>query len=120
MNAQMKERVAGATLIAMIVLALLLALALVYKLSALVFLILIASILTMGMDKPARWLQTRLHFPRALAIIAVMLLVAAIALAVVSVFVVTAVTQAIQFAHNTWPHVQADLLRWGESLHRAI
>ncbi len=114
MNAQMKERVATSTVVALIVLALALAAAVVYKLSALVFLVLIASILTMGMDKPARWLQTRLHFPRAVAIIVVMLLVAFIILGVISVFAITAITQGIQFAQHTWPRLQTDLLKFGE------
>ena len=118
MNEEIKTRLKAGTLLALIIIGLLLVVVVVHKLSTLVFLILIAAITTAGIDQPTRWLQAELHFPRALAIVVVMLLAAVIVLGIVALLAYTAVTQGIQFAEHAWPHLQADLLRFGDHLHQ--
>ncbi len=106
------------TLLSLIVLGMLLALFLLYKLGAFVLLILISVVFTAGIDPPVKWLQNRRRgrLPRSLAVLIVLAVAIIIFVGLVSFLVVTAVTESISFVHNTWPTLEKSMLHRAQQL----
>ncbi|MHB0939982.1 MAG: AI-2E family transporter [Armatimonadota bacterium] len=116
----MKQWIKTGTLIALIVIGLVLALLLANRLLPLLLLVLIAVVLTTGIDPVVGWLQRlkfrRYRMPRVLAILLVLLFGVLVILGIVAFLVFTAVSEAIYFAQNTWPALQGRLLNWAQGL----
>ncbi len=116
----MKPQVQTGILIAVIILAILLGVMLLYDLAPLLLLVVIAIVFTTGIDPFVQKLHS-IHiaghfFPRSLATIIVMLVAVFIILGIITVLVITAINESITFAQNTWPEARTQLLGWATDL----
>ncbi len=107
----MKPRLQSGILLVLIIIGMLLGVLLLNALKPLLLLVVIAIVFTTGIDPFVQQLQ-RMHIPRALATILVMLLALVLFLGIFVVLTVTAINESVQFAINTLPAARHHLEHW--------
>jgi predicted PurR-regulated permease PerM len=109
--------VKAGTILLFIALGIALTLWLLDRLLTLALLILIAIVLTTGIDPLVEWVHTRIpKLPRGLIILAVLLFGVLVVLGIITFIGFIAVREAIDFVQNTWPVWREDLLAWARGL----
>jgi predicted PurR-regulated permease PerM len=110
----MKPQLLTGTLLALIIGGLALLVLVIVKLAPLVLLILIAIVLTAGIDPLVQRVQR--FMPRALATLLVMAAGLLVLVGAVAFLLTTAIREAISFAQHGWPVLQPKLMGWLASL----
>jgi len=117
----MNERLKIGTVMTLIVLGILLTGFIIYKLAALVILVLVAIVLTNGIDPLVQRMQLlhlgRWYLPRGVAAVLVLLFAVTSFIAIVGLLVVTAIKQGALFIQSDWPILYGRLGFWLAQLH---
>ncbi len=112
----MKPQLQSGILLALIIIGILLGVFLLYTLTPLLLLVVIAIVFTTGIDPLVQQLQRvrigKRSVPRALATIIVMFAAVFIFLGIFAVLMVTAINESVGFAHKTLPAAREHLQLW--------
>lgn len=109
----MKQQIQAGVTIALLILAMIIAVLLVYKLAAFFLLMLIAMVISTGINPVVLRLHRAsfkgFHLPRAIATFLILLGAILVFLGILTFFTIYAAKQAISFTNNVWPDLQTGL-----------